>query len=138
MGISSTSTSWSLLTSPQTRLSKVPRNSVNLFLDCNEAHSAKTCMKDLQKPTECAQKISVYGLPGRCKHLDCLIFQHLESRLVVQDQLARDFLDLNQLFVSKSSPKYQCTILLQIIAARNTFLPLGGWSGPGLSGMVER
>ena len=37
----------------------------------------------------------------------CLIFQHLESCLAVQDQLARDFLDLNQLFVSKSSPKYQ-------------------------------
>ena len=87
----------------------VNRLLVIFFLDCNEKHSAKTCMKDLQKPTQCAQKISVYGLPGRCKHLDCLVFQHLESRLAVQDQLARDFLDLNQLFVSKSSPKYQCT-----------------------------
>ena len=66
-------------------------------------------MKDLQKPTQCSQKISVYGLPGRCKHLDCLVFQHLESCLPVQDQLARDFLDLNQLFVSKSSLKYQWT-----------------------------
>ena len=137
MGISSTSISWSLLTSPQTRLRLVPRNSANLFLDCNEAHSAKNCMKDLQKPTQCAQKISVYGLPGRCKHLDCLVFQHLESRLAVQDQLARYFLDLNQLFVSKSSPKYQCTYF----ASNNCcskHLPSTwrvAWSG---SEMVER
>ena len=62
-----------------------------------------------ERSTQCAQKISVYGLPGRCKHLDCLIFQHLESRLAVSDQLARDFLDLNQLFVSNSSLKYQWT-----------------------------
>ena len=30
-------------------------------------------------PKQRAQKILVYGLPGRCKHLNCRLFQHLTT-----------------------------------------------------------
>ena len=43
-----------------------------------ELHPAKNDLQ--QEPKQRAQKILVYGLPGRCKHFNCRLFQHLASR----------------------------------------------------------